>query len=110
MTEPEKLNNERRDPTNELRLHILTIPEAFDRLDAQQWIDENRVETDGVFDIEATAKKIGIPLIFDMPTTEDGKLIFASGCITGLGNRFGEEPIVVHIDPTREQVDHKLTY
>jgi hypothetical protein len=97
------------DDFNELTLRLQSPYEAFKAFNAQEWITEFRVETNGRLDIAATAEKVGVPLYYEMPVI-DGERVFAQGMIRGLGRERGKVPIAVHLNPNWAPDEHNLTF
>jgi Zn-dependent peptidase ImmA (M78 family) len=92
---------------NELTLQVADAEIAFKQFNAQAWIDHFRVETDGKLDIEVTAAKVGVPVLYEMPLGKDGDPIFAQGCVEGL---MGDKPVTIHLNPSWGKDDHLVTF
>lgn len=74
---------------------------AFERTNAQRWIDEFRVCTEnGRLDIEATAARVGVTVDHGMP------IMGAHGVLTGLENG---EP-AVHLNPIFGEDEYAVTF
>jgi hypothetical protein len=81
----------------------------FESTRAAEWVKDVRAETGGKLDMQATADSLGIPLVLGTAVI-DGKEVFSDGCITGLGEKAGVEPIVVYVRPDLPPEDRLLTF
>lgn len=79
---------------------------AFKQLNAQHWIDNFRVETDGWLDIAATAETVGVSVAYEMP--DDNKT--SQGCTRGLHKGGEDDSVTVHISPFWAENDQKVTF
>lgn len=76
-------------------------------MNAQHWIDIFRVETAGRLDIAATAAKVGVPVLYEMPGSKNGRFTIVQGCVEGLS---GDKPVAVHLNPTLSRQDYQVTF
>jgi hypothetical protein len=81
----------------------------FESTRAAEWIKEVRTETGGKLDMQATADSLGIPLVLGTAVI-DGEEVFSDGCITGLGEKTGLEPIAIYVGPDMHIENQLLTF
>lgn len=92
-------------------IRLYDTAEAFQQLNAQQWIAGIRVEgDDGLLDIDSTADRLGVPVVREMPEDPDQLYTRAVGRTVGLGEDTGKGPLTVHLDPDQTKHNQRQTY
>lgn len=96
--------------SNEFVLERLDAQASFELMNAQEWIDAFKVEQNGVLDMDATAQKLGVNLVQEMPIDEDGRRVFAQACVVGLGKHRGSKPMTIHLNPDWTKKDESKSF